>query len=107
MDVCHRCDERAASTPTTISCTRARQYGRFRQKRRQRLKRAFADANGRGGLGRRRGNEITPIRIYVRGVEIVGEAVIRPFDPTAAPQPAAASSAQPETVMRCISRRSP
>ena len=25
--------------------------------------------------------ELTPIRIYVRGVEIVGKALIRPFDP--------------------------
>ncbi len=54
----------------------------FRKKRRLRIKRAFADQNGQGGLpADATANEITPIRIYVRGFEIVGEAVIRPFCP--------------------------
>jgi len=109
MDVCHRCDERHCINPDHhFLQTRYGNMADFRLKRRLRIQRAFADANGQGGLpANATRNEITPIRIYVRGLEIVGEAVIRPFDPTAAPQPAAASSAQPETVMRCISRRSP
>lgn len=52
------------------------------RKRRARRERAAADAEGHNpppALDVPE-EELTPIRIYVRGVEIVGKAVIRPFD---------------------------
>ena len=54
----------------------------FKSKRRARIARAVGDQNGEGGLPADvSAKDLTPIRIYVRGLEIVGEAVIRPFDP--------------------------
>ena len=54
----------------------------YKSKRRARLARALGDRRGDRGLAADvSAEELTPIRIYVRGVEIVGEAIIRPFDP--------------------------
>jgi hypothetical protein len=80
MELCHRCDEPRCINPDHhfVGTHQANMADR-RQKRRARLDRARADAAGQTvDLPTR---ELTPIRIYVRGVEIVGKAVIRPFDP--------------------------
>jgi hypothetical protein len=55
----------------------------MKDKRRARIERARADLEGQRRLPADdvSAKELTPIRIYVRGLEIVGKAVIRPFDP--------------------------
>ena len=55
----------------------------MREKRRARLERARADLEGQRRLPADdvSAKELTPIRIYLRGLEIVGKAVVRPFDP--------------------------
>ncbi len=87
LEVCHRCDERHCINPDHHFLeTRSGNMADFSRKRRLRIQRAFADEKGGGGLpADASAHEITPIRIYVRGVEIVGEAVIRPFDPSGKP----------------------
>ena len=84
MDVCHRCDVRHCINPDHhFLDSRSGNMRDFALKRRARIERAFADEHGRGGLPvNATRNEITPIRLYIGGVEIVGEAVIRPFDPS-------------------------
>jgi hypothetical protein len=84
MALCHRCDEPRCINPDHhfVGTHEANMADR-KQKRRARLERAAADANGHGPPSELDvpNEELTPIRIYVRGVEIVGKAVIRPFDP--------------------------
>jgi hypothetical protein len=84
MELCHRCDEPRCINPDHhfVGTHEANMADR-KQKRRARLERAAADANGHGPPSELDvpNEELTPIRIYVRGVEIVGKAVIRPFDP--------------------------
>jgi hypothetical protein len=81
MALCHRCDEPRCINPDHhfVGTHEANMADR-RQKRRARHQRAQADAQGPPQLDVSP-KELTPIRIYVRGVEIVGKAVIRPFDP--------------------------
>ena len=82
--LCHRCDERRCINPDHhFVGTHQANMADMKQKRRARLERAAADARGEPpprALDVPE-EELTPIRIYVRGVEIVGKAVIRPFDP--------------------------
>jgi hypothetical protein len=84
LELCHRCDERRCINPDHhFVDTHQANMDDMRQKRRARLERAAADAKGLPpppALDVPE-EELTPIRIYVRGVEIVGKAVIRPFDP--------------------------
>jgi hypothetical protein len=84
MVLCHRCDERRCINPDHhFVGTHQANMDDMTQKRRARRERAAADAKGHGPPPALDvpGTELTPIRIYVRGVEIVGKAVIRPFDP--------------------------
>src|SRR4051812_29508155 len=83
LDVCHRCDERRCINPDHHFLeTHHGNMADYKSKRRARLARALGDRSGAGGLAADvSAEELTPIRIYVRGVEIVGEAIIRPFDP--------------------------
>ena len=84
MVLCHRCDERRCINPDHhFVGTHQANMEDMTQKRRARRERAAADAKGHKpppALDVPEA-ELTPIRIYVRGVEIVGKAVIRPFDP--------------------------
>jgi hypothetical protein len=84
MVLCHRCDERRCINPDHhFVGTHQDNMDDMTAKRRVRRERAAADAKGQPpprALDVPE-EELTPIRIYVRGVEIVGKAVIRPFDP--------------------------
>lgn len=88
MVLCHRCDERRCINPDHhFVGTHRANMDDMMQKRRARRERAAADAKGHSpppALDVRE-EELTPIRIYVRGIEIVGKAVIRPFDPGGKP----------------------
>jgi hypothetical protein len=83
-ELCHRCDEPRCINPDHhFVGTHQDNMADRKEKRRARLERAAADAKGQPpprALDVPE-KELTPIRIYVRGVEIVGKAVIRPFDP--------------------------
>ena len=85
--LCHRCDERRCINPDHhFVDTHQGNMADMKLKRRARIERASADAEGQGGLPADVSTkELTPIRIYVRGLEIVGKAVIRPFDPRGKP----------------------
>jgi hypothetical protein len=81
--LCHRCDERRCINPDHhFVDTQKANMEDMKQKRRARIERARADLQDqRGTSADVSAKELTPIRIYVRGLEIVGKAVIRPFDP--------------------------
>jgi len=83
MEVCHRCDIRHCINPDHhFLGNRSGNMLDLARKRRARVERSFADERGQGGVpAGTRPNELMPIRLYVAGIEIVGEAVIRSFDP--------------------------
>lgn len=82
LELCHRCDEPRCINPDHhFVGTHQDNMADRKAKRRARLERALADSNGVGLPLAPKDGELTPIRIYVRGVEIVGKAIIRPFDP--------------------------
>jgi len=95
--LCHRCDERRCINPDHhFVGTHQANMADMWEKRRARLERATADLCGEGGpLPDARPEELTPMRLYVRGVEITGKVLIRPFiagaPPPARRRPAAAS----------------
>jgi hypothetical protein len=81
LELCHRCDEpRCVNPDHHFVGTHQDNMADRRTKRRARLERALADKNGADCLEPKPA-ELTPIRIYVRGVEITGKVAIRPFDP--------------------------
>ncbi len=82
LELCHRCDEpRCVNPDHHFVGTHQDNMADRKNKRRARIERALADGIGQGQPAIAADKELTPIRIYVRGVEIVGKAVIRPFDP--------------------------
>jgi len=86
--LCHRCDERRCINPDHhFVDTQQANMQDMREKRRARLERARADLEGQRKLPADdvSAKELTPIRIYLRGLEIVGKAVVRPFDPRGKP----------------------
>src|SRR5258708_21948969 len=87
--LCHRCDERRCINPDHhFVGTHQENMADRAQTRRARLDRAAADLFGEGGpLPEARPEELTPMRLYLRGVEITGKVLIRPFVP-GAPRPA-------------------
>ena len=82
LELCHRCDERRCINPDHhFVDTHQANMADPKRKRQARLERAQANLQGQGGLPVDVSTKgLTPIRIYVRGLEIVGKAVIRPFD---------------------------
>ena len=79
LELCHRYDEPRCINPDHhFVDTHQGNMADRRVKRRARLERARKDLQAVPDLPTK---ELTPIRIYVRGVEIVGKAVVRPFDP--------------------------
>jgi hypothetical protein len=96
FELCHRCDERRCINPDHhFVGTHQANMADMREKRRARLERATADLRGEGGpLPDARPEELTPMRLYVCGVEITGKVLIRPFiagAPTPARRPPAAA----------------
>jgi HNH endonuclease len=96
MELCHRCDEPRCINPDHhFVGTHQANMADMREKRRARLERATADLRGEGSpLPDARPEELTPMRLYVRGVEITGKVLIRPFiagAPTPARRPPAAT----------------
>jgi len=82
MVLCHRCDERRCINPDHhFVGTHQANMDDMTGKRRARRARAASDRYGPSPVLDVPERELTPIRIYVRGVEIVGKAVIRPFNP--------------------------
>ena len=83
LELCHRCDEPRCINPDHhFVDTHQGNMADRTQKRRTRLDRAQADVERpKAALAGLATKDLTPIRIYVRGVEIVGKAVIRPFNP--------------------------
>jgi hypothetical protein len=88
MHLCHRCDERRCINPDHhFVGTQQDNMQDMRDKRRARTERGLAVLKGECGLPDARPEELTPMRMYVRGVEITGKVLIRPFI-AGKPQPA-------------------
>ena len=95
MHLCHRCDERRCINPDHhFVGTHQDNMRDMRDKRRARAERGLAVLKGEHGLpADARPEELTPMRMFVRGVEITGKVLIRPFI-AGAPAPAKRSSRQ-------------
>jgi hypothetical protein len=92
--LCHRCDERRCINPDHhFVDTQQANMADMATKRRARLERARADLAA--GPQAEDSSKLTPIRIYVRNLEIVGKAVIRQFDPHGPPKPFRAARTPP------------
>ena len=109
MDVCHACDERrCVNTDHLFLDTHTANLADWKQKQRQRYRLAMGDAQGCGGIPEDASDaEITPIRLFIRGVQYVGQIVARPFGPIPViPAPAPPAGRAPRgRSPRCAARR--
>ena len=81
MHLCHRCDERRCINPDHhFVGTHQDNMRDMRDKRRARAERGLAILKGECGLPADvRPEELTPMRLFLRGVEITGRVLVRPF----------------------------
>jgi len=87
MVLCHRCDERRCINPDHhFVGTHQDNMRDMHDKRRARAERGLAILKGECGLPADvRPEELTPMRLFLRGVEITGKVLVRPFVAGVAP----------------------
>jgi hypothetical protein len=89
MELCHRCDEPRCINPDHhFVGTHQANMRDMRDKHRARTGRARADLRRAGlQIDELPRGELSRMRMYIRGVEIIGKVLIRPFIANAPPAP--------------------